>query len=70
MGCHRTVATYDLQEFGARAAPIAPALLFMSFLLIPAANEMFWRVVYDLARTIGFDAGGAAWGLRLFQFWR
>jgi Zn-dependent protease len=62
--------SYDLQEFGARAAPIAPALLFVTFLLVPPANEMFWRLVYDLARTIGFDAGGAAWGMRLFQFWR
>jgi Zn-dependent protease len=61
---------YDLQEFGARAAPIAPALLFATFLLVPPVNEMFWRVVYDLAQTIGFDAGGAAWGLKLFQFWR
>ena len=50
----------EAQEFGARAAGIAPTLLFASFLLIPAVNETFWRVVYDLARTIGLDATGAA----------
>src|SRR5262245_20057344 len=60
----------SLQNFGARAAGFAPALLFVAFLLIPAVNDMFWRFVFDLCATIGLDPRDAIRGLRLFQFWR
>ena len=60
----------EFQEFGARAAGIAPTLLFATFLLVPAVNASFWRVVYDLARRTGLDPIGAGFGLQLFQFWR
>jgi Zn-dependent protease len=60
----------DVQEFGARAAGIAPMLLFALFLLVPAVNAMFWRVVFNLAQSINLDIAGAMWGLQLFQFWR
>jgi Zn-dependent protease len=59
-----------VQEFGARAAGIAPMLLFASFLLVPAVNAMFWRVVFNLAQSINLDIASAMWGLQLFQFWR
>lgn len=60
----------DLQEFGHRAAPIAPMLLFATFLLVPGVNGMFWNLVYDVARMISLDMAGAGWGSQLFQFWR
>ena len=60
----------EFQEFGARVAGIAPTLLFATFLLVPAVNATFWRVVYDLARRTGLDPIGAGFGLQLFQFWR
>jgi Zn-dependent protease len=59
-----------LQALGARMAGIAAALLFVAFFLIPAVNEMFWRVVFDLCALAGLDAREAIGGLRLFQFWR
>ena len=60
----------EFQEFGARAAGIAPTLLFATFLLVPAVNGMFWRVVHDLANRINLDVLSAGFGLQLFQFWR
>ncbi len=60
----------EFQEFGARAAGIAPTLLFATFLLVPAVNGMFWRVVHDVANRINLDVLGAGFGLQLFQFWR
>jgi Zn-dependent protease len=60
----------ETQEFGMRIAPIAPALLFMAFMLVPGLNRAFWNLVWDLCWTIGLDANLAWQGLRLFQFWR
>jgi Zn-dependent protease len=59
-----------LRQGGARLAGIAPALLFLLFFLIPAANEVFWRAVFTLSQAIGLDPRAALVGLRLFQFWR
>jgi Zn-dependent protease len=59
-----------LQHIGARAAGIAIALLFVMFVLGPAVNEMFWRLVFNLCAMVGLDAREAIRGLRLFQFWR
>jgi len=58
-----------LRQGGGRLAGIAPALLFLLF-LVPAANEMFWRAVFALSRAIDLDARAAIAGLHLFQFWR
>ena len=58
------------REFGTRVGGIAPALLFLSFLLVPAMNQMFWRLVYNLCKMIGLGADFAIKGLLLFQFWR
>jgi len=58
------------QETGARLTGIAPALLLLAFLFVPAVNQMFWRLVFDLSQMSGLDAKEAIRGLRLFQFWR
>src|SRR5215510_140522 len=58
------------QNAGVRVARIAPALLFLSFLVIPAVNEFFWQAVFDLCRMIGLRADLVFQGLWLFQFWR
>jgi Zn-dependent protease len=57
------------REFGARAAPIAPALLYMSFFLVSQVNEMFWRLVLSLSHLIGLRWELAREGLHLFRFW-
>jgi Zn-dependent protease len=59
-----------LRQGGDRLAGVAPALLFLAFVLVPAANETFWRAVFTLSGAIGLDARAALLGLRLFQFWR
>jgi len=58
-----------LREKGVRAARIAPALLLLSFLLIPAVPRMFVRLVFGLTGMIGLDFDSALEGLQLFQFW-
>jgi Zn-dependent protease len=60
----------DLRESGWRLAPIGPTLLFLAFFLVPPVNQMFWRLVFDLAQIIHLDARAAFQGLHLFQFWR
>jgi Zn-dependent protease len=59
----------EWREFGARAAPIAPALLFMAFFLVPQVNGMFWRLVFNLSQIIGLRWDLARQGLSLFRFW-
>jgi Zn-dependent protease len=59
-----------LRQGGARLAAIGPALLFLLFFLVPAANDMFWRGIFALGRAIDLDARAAIAGLHLFQFWR
>ena len=59
-----------LREKGMRAARLAPALLLVSFLFIPAVPKIFWRLVFGLSGMIGLDFESALDGLQLFQFWR
>jgi Zn-dependent protease len=59
----------ELREFGARAAPIAPALLFMSFFLVPGVNRMFWRLVHNVSDIFGLKWNLWIQGLSLFRFW-
>jgi Zn-dependent protease len=59
----------EWREFGARAAHIAPALLFMSFFLFSQVNGMFWRLVLSLCHLIGLRWQLAMEGLHLFRFW-
>jgi hypothetical protein len=59
-----------LREKGIRAARLAPALLLLPFLLIPAVPQMFVRVIFRLSGMIGLDFESALDGLQLFQFWR
>jgi cobaltochelatase CobT len=58
------------RDFGARNARISVALLVLSFLLVPAVSEFFWRLVFGLCRMTGLSAELAIEGLWLFQFWR
>src|SRR5215831_15061885 len=44
-----------LREKGMRAARLAPALLLVSFLFIPAVPKIFWRLVFGLSGMIGLD---------------
>jgi len=59
-----------LREKAIRVARIAPALLLGLFLFIPAVNQMFWRLVFEVCRVIDLDQAEALLGLQLFQFWR
>jgi Zn-dependent protease len=58
-----------LREKGIRVAGVAPALLLVAFLFIPAVNNIFWRLVLGLCWIVGVDVDAALDGLELFQFW-
>jgi Zn-dependent protease len=60
----------DWREFGIRAAPIGPAMLFLAFFLVPGVNTMFWRLVYAINQLIGLRLDLVFQGLHLFRFWR
>jgi Zn-dependent protease len=59
----------EWQEFGARAAGIAPTLLFLSFFLVPGVNAMFWRLVHNVNDIVGLRWDLVRQGLSLFRFW-
>jgi Zn-dependent protease len=59
----------DWREFGARAAGIGPALLFLAFILVPDVSRMFFRLVYNLSQLIGLSSNLVSQGLHLFRFW-
>ena len=58
-----------LRQKGIRVAGVAPALLLVAFLFIPAVNNIFWRLVLGLCWIVDLDVDAAVDGLELFQFW-
>jgi Zn-dependent protease len=61
---------YGAQQWGRRAAMIAPVFLVLAFFFIPGPSRWFWDVVDAISLQIGLDTHLAFSGLRLFQFWR
>lgn len=59
-----------VRQMDTAVARIALALLILSLLFIPAVNQMFWRLVFEVCRVIDLDEAEALVGLQLFQFWR
>ena len=49
-------------------AHLAPTLVFLAFIFIPATSGAFWRGVLELCRLLGLDAATALRVLRLFHF--
>jgi Zn-dependent protease len=61
---------YTAQQWGRRAAMIAPILLVLAFFFVPGPSGWFWDVVDAISLQIGLDLRMAFSGLRLFQFWK
>ncbi len=61
---------YSAQQWGRRAAMIAPVLLVLALFFLPGLNGWFWNLVYAVSFQIGLDPRVAWNGYGLFQFWR
>jgi Zn-dependent protease len=61
---------YGAQQWGRRAAMVAPVILVLALFFVPGLSRWFWDIVYALSAQIGLDWSVAWNGLGLFQFWR
>jgi Zn-dependent protease len=61
---------YSAQQWGRRAAMIAPVLLVLALFFLPGLNGWFWNLVFTVSSQIGLDWRVAWSGYGLFQFWR
>jgi Zn-dependent protease len=60
----------DWREFGARAAPVGPAMLFLAFLAVPGVSKTFGLLVSNLSQLVGLKLHLVFQGFYLFRFWR
>ncbi|OXM73205.1 MULTISPECIES: site-2 protease family protein [Amycolatopsis] len=60
----------EAREFGAKARPWAPLVLFALLFAVPAVGATFWDAVYWLYEVCGGDSYSARVGGGTFQFWR
>ena len=58
------------REFGAKARPWAPLLLFALLIGVPAVAEVFFTMSYFVFDAVGGNQTAAFAGMSLFQFWR
>ncbi|GAB3909632.1 site-2 protease family protein [Kibdelosporangium lantanae] len=61
--------SYKAQEFGAKARPWAPLVLFAILLGIPQAGQAFWDLVHSLFGAVGGPERYSTIGQILFKFW-
>lgn len=60
----------QLREFGAKARPWAPLVLFALIISVPAVGDALWRLTDTVFAAVGGDAFAAAVGQYVFMFWR
>lgn len=58
------------REFGAKARPWAPLVLFALIIGLPGVAAIFFDMSYFVYGLIGGDSSAAGIGFALFQFWR
>ncbi len=58
------------REFGAKARPWAPLVLFALLIAVPEVAEVFFSIAYFVFDAVGGDHTAAMVGMELFQFWR
>ncbi|MEY7974413.1 site-2 protease family protein [Saccharomonospora xinjiangensis] len=58
------------REFGAKARPWAPLVLFALVLGVPAVGEALWSLTDTVFAAVGGDSFAAAVGQYVFMFWR
>ncbi|MFK0245102.1 site-2 protease family protein [Amycolatopsis azurea] len=58
------------REFGAKARPWAPLVLFAVLFAVPGASPLLWKVSYSIFDTVGGFRLAAMYGQDAFMFWR
>ncbi|TWP48361.1 site-2 protease family protein [Lentzea tibetensis] len=61
--------SYQAQQFGAKARPWAPLILFAVLIGFPAINRLFFGFAYNVFEMLGGDRSSAASGMENFLFW-
>ncbi|MFI9817939.1 site-2 protease family protein [Saccharothrix variisporea] len=62
--------SYQAQQFGAKARPWAPLVLFAVLLAFPAVAAIFFRLSYAVFGLVGGEELWAGLGQGTFMFWR
>ncbi|MFC4000375.1 site-2 protease family protein [Prauserella oleivorans] len=58
------------REFGAKARPWAPLVLFALILAVPGFAQVLWDLADTIFGTVGGDVGYSQLGQMSFMFWR
>ena len=59
-----------VRQLGRRIAPFGPVIVVAALFVVPDINTWFWTAVDAVSTLMGLDTRVAAFGFRLFQFWR
>jgi Zn-dependent protease len=62
--------SYQAQQFGAKARPWAPLILFAVLIGFSEVNVLFFRAASAVFEAIGGDPSSAGSGVVAFMFWR
>lgn len=62
--------SYKAQQFGAKARPWAPLVLFAVLIGFTEVNALFFQAATSFFEMIGGDPASAFNGIRSFMFWR
>ncbi len=60
---------YKAQQFGAKARPWAPLILFAVLIGLKPVGQAFFSLISSLFNAIGGSSNAAAWGDFIFRFW-
>jgi Zn-dependent protease len=60
----------EAREFGMKARPWAPLILFALIIGVPAVGEVFWSISDSVFQLVGGEVNPAAIGQEAFLFWR
>jgi Zn-dependent protease len=62
--------SYQAQQFGAKARPWAPLILFAVLIAFAEVNRLFFMLATSVFELVGGDPTSAGSGAVVFQFWR
>jgi Zn-dependent protease len=62
--------SYKAQQFGQKARPWAPLILFAVLITFAEANQLFFGLASAVFELVGGDSGASRSGAITFQFWR
>jgi Zn-dependent protease len=62
--------SYKARQFGAKARPWAPFILFAVLIGIPGVSTVFYDIAFSLFDVVGGSRFSAAYGYDTFMFWR